>query len=125
MKRPLRRGVLGRILGDGGQSLVELVAAAPLVLLCGLLGLQGLAAGAAYVCADNAAHAAALAGQLGGDSEGAARAALPGWSHGRVNVTGRGGRVTVTVRPRTLVPPLAKLLSTRATAVAVKSPPGG
>lgn len=119
-----RRGFGGALL-EHGQALVELVAIAPLVLLCALLGLQALAAGAAYVYADNAAHAAALAGQLGGDADAAARAALPGWSRGRVGVVDRDGRLTVTVRPRALVPPLAKLLTARANAVRIASPAAG
>lgn len=110
---------------EHGQALVELVATAPLVLLCALLSLQALAAGAAYVYADNAAHVAALAGQLGGDTAAAARAALPGWSRGRVRVAERDGRVTVTVRPRALVPPLARLLTARASAVVVSPPVTG
>lgn len=121
----LRRRVFSAGRRERGQALVELVATAPLVLLCALLGLQALAAGAAYVYADNAAHAAALAGQLGGDRVGGARAALPGWSRGRVGVVERGGRVTVTVRPRALVPPLAELLTAHATAVGIAPPAAG
>lgn len=125
MKRRSREGRYGGVRRECGQALVEVVAAAPLVLFCGLLGLQCLAAGAAYVCADNAAHSAALAGQLGDDVDRAARAALPGWSSGHVEVTVRGGRVTVRLTPRALVPPLAKLLTAKATAVSVSPAPGG
>jgi hypothetical protein len=111
----------GRRIGQVGESLVEVVAMAPIVLLCGLLGLQALAAGAVHVYADNAAHAAALASELGNDPEPAARAALPGWAKGRVKVKIRGQRATVELKPRAIVPQLSKLLVTRAVAAFVPS----
>ena len=93
-----------------GQALVETMAAIPVLLICALLGMQGLAAGVAWLQADNAAHAAALAAQTGGDASRAARSALPGWSRGRVRVRNQGARVDVWLTPRALVPPLAPLL---------------
>lgn len=108
---------------EGGQSVVELVAATPIVLICGLLCLQALAAGASHVYADNASHAGALAATMGEDPARAARAALPGWSRGRVRVTVRRGSVRVRLRPRALVPPLAGLLTTESMAAYVS--PGG
>lgn len=104
---------------ESGQSLVEVVAMAPIVLLCGLLGLQALAAGASHVYADNAAHAAAMAAQLGNDPRMAARAALPGWAKGRVAVEMNTNRVTVELRPRAIVPQLSELLVTRGSAAFV------
>jgi pilus assembly protein CpaE len=99
---------------DGGQATVELVAMAPIVVLCGLLALQALVAGASFVNVQNAAHAGALAGALGDDPARAARQALPGWSSGRVTASTRGHRIDVRLRPRAIVPPLASLLEVRA-----------
>lgn len=99
-----------------GQSSVEVVALAPVVFLCCLLGLQALVAGASFVAAGNAAHAGALAGQLGHDSRRAARAAAPGWSSGRMHVSDRGHRVRVRLTPRAIVPPLAGFLTVNASA---------
>ena len=74
-------------MSERGQSTVETVLMTPIVILCCLLGLQGLVAGANFVAAGNAAHAGALAGQLGHSPGKAARAAVPGWStsSGRVS----------------------------------------
>jgi hypothetical protein len=94
-----------------GQGLVELVATVPLVVLCGLLCMQALAAGSTYVYADNAAHAAALGLQLGRDGRRAALDALPGWSRGRVRLRQRGGRIQLWLTPRALFPPVAQLLT--------------
>ena len=105
---------------ERGQSVVELVAMTPVFLLCCLLALQALAAGATFVSADNAAHAGAVAGELGGNPRAAARAALPGWATGRVSVRSVGGRVDVQLRPRAIVPPLQNLLGVRSTAWFVK-----
>jgi hypothetical protein len=99
-----------------GQSVVELVAAAPVLLLCGALGMQALAAGATYVYSDNAAHAGALAAQLGRDPVVAARAAVPGWSRGRVEIRSRGRVVTARLRPRPVVPLVAPLLTAESSA---------
>lgn len=82
----------------------------PVVVLCGLLGLQALVAGANFVAAGNAAHAGALAGQLGRDVESAARGSAPGWSSGEMAVSDRGRRVRVRLTPRSIVPGLAPLL---------------
>jgi hypothetical protein len=82
----------------------------PIVILCCLLGLQALVAGANFVAADNAAHAGALAGQLGHDPEKAARASAPGWSSGRVTVMTAGHRVRVRLKPRSILPGLSGLL---------------
>jgi hypothetical protein len=90
--------------------MVETVVMTPIVIFCCLLGLQGLIGGANYVAADNAAHAGALAGQLGDDPKKAARDSAPGWSTGQLQVTSRGNRVRVRLKPRSILPPLAGLL---------------
>ncbi|HEV7919045.1 MAG TPA: hypothetical protein VGO97_05650 [Solirubrobacterales bacterium] len=102
--------------GSSGQSTIEVIAAAPVVLLCGLLALQALAAGATHVYADNAVHAGALASQLGRSPSAAARAAIPGWARGRAMVGVRSGRIHVRLQPRAIVPGLGRLLEARASA---------
>lgn len=99
-----------------GQATVELVAAAPIVLLVCLLGLQALVAGANFVVAGNAAHAGALAGQLGRDPARAARSAAPGWSTGSLHIERTSARVRVRLAPRAILPGLAPLLTVRAEA---------
>lgn len=89
---------------------------APIVLLCGLLGLQALAAGTAHVYADNSAHAGALAAELGQDPEDAARKALPGWAKSRIAIKVKGQRVITRVEPRAIVPQLSRLLATTSSA---------
>ena len=102
--------------GQSGQSLVEVVALAPVVLLCGLLGMQALAAGATYLYADNAAHSGALAAELGENANSAARRALPRWAAGAVDVKRSSGAVRVTVAPRSVFPGLDRLLRVRSSA---------
>lgn len=102
--------------GEQGQSTVEVVALAPLVLLCCLVGLQGLLFGATHVVAADAVHAAVLAGQLGRDPQPAARRSAPGWAASRVRVEERAGRVRVTLRPRAVLPALGHLLEASAEA---------
>jgi hypothetical protein len=92
------------------------VAITPLVVLCCLIGMQALAAGANFVTAANAAHAGALAGQLGREPSSAAREAVPGWSTSRVDVSTHERTVEVLLRPRSFVPGLSELLDARATA---------
>ena len=108
--------MIARCMGARGQSSVELLVIAPVVFLCCLLGLQALVAGANFVVADNAAHAGALAGQLGRSPSSAARAAAPGWSTSRLEVTVRLRKVRVELRPRSIFPPLAGLLVARSEA---------
>lgn len=73
--------------------------------------MQALAAGSTYVYADNAAHAAVLALQLERDDRGAALAALPGWSRGRVRLLRHNGRIELWLTPRAVFPPVARLLT--------------
>lgn len=104
--------------GQEGQSTVELVAALPALLLAGLLALQLLAAGYALTLADGAAEAGALALASGQPAAPAARAALPGWAEGDVEVSIEGGRVTVRLRPPSPFPALAERLAVTSSAAA-------
>jgi hypothetical protein len=129
---------------EGGQASVELLGVLPLLIVLGLAALQLLAVGYASVLAGNAAEAGALAlagasggagssgaaggsGGAGADASGAAdaragvREALPGWSRGRAQVSIRGGRVTVRLRPPSLLHALAERLEVTAEA-AVEAP---
>ena len=98
------------------QTTVELLAAVPVIVLCGVIGLQALAVGVNAVYADNAARAAASAVVLGRNPRAAALAALPGWGRGRVTVRRSNGSVFVWLRPRAVVPPIAALLGSRGAA---------
>jgi len=101
---------------DRGQSTVELVALLPLLLAVVLAATQLLVAGAAAEFADHAAEAAAVAVLEGHDPEAAARAAVPGWSRSRLDVSVHGRKVRVAVQPAALVPPLAGALVAHAEA---------
>lgn len=103
---------------EDGQASVELVAALPALILVGLISLQLLAVGYAVTLADGAAEAGALALASGRQARPAARSALPGWAEDDVEVSVRGGRVGVRLRPPSPLPPLADLLSVGSTAVA-------
>ena len=83
---------------DAGQASVELLALVPLLLVATLAVAAGLTGYRAREAADQAAVAAAVAQLQGGDPQGAARAAAPGWSRARIRV-GRG-RATVRIEPR-------------------------
>jgi hypothetical protein len=97
---------------------VELVAAIPVLLLAGILSLQLLAAGYALTLADGAAEAGALALAAGQPAEDAARGALPGWANEDVDVTVRGGEVSVRLRPPSPLPALADRLAVTSSAFA-------
>lgn len=86
---------------ERGQATVELVGAAALLTIAGLAAFQVLSAGHAAAVADGAAEAAALALANGHDPERAARAAAPGWPRQAVRLQRDGGRVRVTLVPRT------------------------
>jgi hypothetical protein len=105
---------------ESGQASVELVALAPLLVAVVLAAAQLLAAGAARELADHAAEAGAVALLQGGDPKAAARAAVPGWSRGRVRVDGR--RVRVRLRPRAVLPALAGMLESTGEAHAGPAP---
>ena len=100
--------------GERGQASLELLATLPLVLLIALAVAQVMAVGYASVLAGNAAEAGALALAGGGDPRAAARAALPGWSRARGQVSVKGGEVSVHLRPPAFLPVLSKRLELRA-----------
>lgn len=99
-----------------GQATVELLGALPVLLVLGLAVAQLLAVGYAAVLADNAAEAGALALAARVDPETSARNALPGWGRARASVGVADGRVTVRLRPPTLIDALARKLEVTSTA---------
>jgi len=103
---------------EAGQSTVELVAALPALLLAGLLALQLFAVGYALTLADGAAEAGALALASGQPARIAAREALPAWAEDEVEVTVRGGRVSVRLRPPSPLPALADRIAVSSSAAA-------
>lgn len=105
-----RRHTKARLAVSHGQAFVELLASIPAVLLFALLCMQGLAAGATHVYADNAVHAARLAERLGRDPEHAVRGALPGWARGQLRISSTGGRRRLRLSPRAMVPGLERFL---------------
>ena len=94
-----------------GQATVELVAALPALLLAALVALQLLVAGYALTLADGAAEAGALSLAGGGSAAEAARGALPGWAEDDIAVAVEGGRVTVRLRPPSLLPAVGEALA--------------
>lgn len=103
---------------DDGQATVELIAALPVLLLAGLLALQLLATGYALTLADGAAEAGALALASGRPAAAAVRGALPDWAEDDVDVSVRGGRVTVRLRPPSPLPAVADRLIVTSSAAA-------
>jgi hypothetical protein len=103
---------------QAGQASIELVALLPLLAAVALAAAQVLAAGAAWVFAGHAAEAGAVAMLEGGPAADAARAAVPGWSREGVAVSIEGQAVRVALRPPTIFPALAGLLTAHAEAVA-------
>ena len=102
-----------------GQASVELLGALPLLVALGLAALQLLAVGYASILAGNAAEAGALAlagGSGAADARAGVREALPGWSRARTRVSVDGGRVTVRLRPPSLLQALAERLEVTADA---------
>ncbi|HEX3239151.1 MAG TPA: hypothetical protein VHR18_03320 [Solirubrobacterales bacterium] len=107
---------------SSGQATVELVAALPVLVVAALVSLQLLAAGYALTLADGAAEAGALALAGGGSAREAARAALPGWAEGDVEVAVEGGRVTVRLRPPSPFRAVAERLAVSSAASARPAP---
>jgi hypothetical protein len=106
------------VASEDGQSTVELVAALPALLLAGLLALQLFAVGYSLTLADGAAEAGALALATGRPAKAAARDALPAWAEDELEVTVRGGRVSVRLRPPSPLPGLADRLAVTSSAAA-------
>lgn len=105
----------GRTRQDG-QAAVELLAGIPALVLAGLIALQLLAVGYAATLLDGAVEAGAIAAAQGRPVEQAVRAGLPGWARERVEAESSGGRITVTVRPPTLLEPVARALELESSA---------
>jgi hypothetical protein len=99
-----------------GQATIETVAMLPLVVLVALVVAQLLAARAAATLAAGAAEAGAVALLQDRDPAEAARAALAGAADDRSSIRVDGRRVRVEVRPRGLLPPLARALVATASA---------
>jgi hypothetical protein len=106
------------VVRERGQATVELVAALPALLLAGYVAFQLLAAGYSLTLADGAAEAGALALASGRPAAKAARDALPGWAANEVDVSVRGGRVTVRLRPPALSAAIAQRLTVTGSAAA-------
>jgi len=101
---------------ERGQAAVELVGAVPVVLFLALALAQLLAAGYAAVLAGNAAEAGALALAGGANAEASVRNALPGWGRANASVGVNGGRVTVRLRPPSLIGAVARELEVESSA---------
>lgn len=95
---------------------MELLGVLPLLVAFGLAAIQLLAVGYSSVLAGNAAEAGALALAAGGGARDGAREALPGWSRTQARVTVDDGRVTVRLRPPSLLKALAERLEVTAEA---------
>jgi hypothetical protein len=95
-----------------------MMAAIPAILLAGYIAFQLLATGYALSLADGAAEAGALALASGRPATEATRAALPGWAADEFEVSVRGGRVTVRLRPPSLSDALAERLTVAGSAAA-------
>ena len=99
-----------------GQATVELLAWLPAILLAGVLCLPLMATGYSLTLADGAAEAGAIALASGEQAQPAVQAALPGWATERIDLDVVGGRVTVRLRPPTLIEPLARALEVSSSA---------
>jgi hypothetical protein len=96
---------------EGGQATVELLATIPLLLGAGAVALQLLLVGYALTLADGAAEAGALALAAGRPARGAAEKSLPSWAEQGVEVTVRGGGVTVRLVPPSLLAAVGERLA--------------
>ena len=101
---------------ERGQAAVELVGALPVLLALGLVVAQLLAVGYSAVLAGNAAEAGALALAARANPEASARNALPGWRRAHASVDVDGGRVTVRLRPPSLLAAVSRELEVASTA---------
>jgi hypothetical protein len=106
--------------GERGQAAVELLGALPVLVSLGLAVAQLLAAGYAAVLAGSAAEAGALAIAGGADPEASVRNALPGWDRAHASVGVEGGRVTVRLRPPSLIDAVARELEVEASAAVAR-----
>jgi hypothetical protein len=111
-------------LAERGQASLELLAGIPALVLAGLVALQLLAAGYSLTLADGAAEAGAMALAAGRPAAPAVREALPGWARDRVDVSIRGGRLTVRLQPPSPLPAVGRSLAISSSAW-VRRPAGG
>lgn len=111
---------MSRLAGERGQAALELMGTLPVLLALGLAVMQLLAVGYAAVLAGSAAEAGALAAAARADAEASARHALPGWTRAGASVSVRGGRVTVRLRPPSLLAAVARRLEVSSTASVVR-----
>lgn len=109
-----------RLAGEGGQAALELIGMLPVLVGLGLALTQLLAVGYSAVLAGNAAEAGALAAAARADAGASARRALPGWTRAGASVSVRGGRVTVRLRPPSLIASVARRLEVSSTASVVR-----
>jgi hypothetical protein len=100
-----------RLVGESGQSTLEVVALLPTLALATLTILQLLVAGATAEYAGHAAEAGAVAILQDHDPAAAARSSLPAWTGRHIDVRVRGRTVTVRLRPRGLLPFVADALA--------------
>ena len=105
---------------ESGQAAVELLGALPVLLAVGLAMGQLLAVGYASLLAGNAAEAGALAVAARADGAASARRALPGWTRAGASVRVDRGRVTVRLRPPSLLAALGRRLEVGSTASVVR-----
>jgi len=116
LRSPRALGVRLRVRGERAQASVELLGALPALLLLGLVLLQLLAVGYSATLAGGAAEAGALALAAGEDARTSARRALPGWSHDQTEIDVAGGRVTVVLRPPSVLAVVSRELAVESAA---------
>ena len=102
--------------GERGQAAIELLGALPVLVGLALAFAPLQAVGYAAVLAGNAAEAGGLAIAAGADPRASARNALPGWGRAGATMDVRNGRVTVRLRPPSLLAALARRLEVESTA---------
>lgn len=105
-----------RASAEAGQAQLELIALVPTLFAVAAVLIQLMAVGYAQTLADGSAEAAALATASRLPPERAARAALPGWASGRLELDVRSERIEVELVPPTLIPGLGDRLAVRSAA---------
>ena len=101
--------------GNRGQATVEALAGVAFLLLTGALSFQILATGHTASLVDGSAQAAAVAAVNGRSAERAVRRSLPDWAAARADVVRTGGTIQVTIRPPSVIGPVARLLQISST----------
>jgi len=106
----------GALVDEQAQASVELLGSLPALLLLGLVLLQLLAVGYSATLAGGAAEAGALALTAGEDARAGARRALPGWSRDQTEIDVAGGKVTVVLRPPSVLAIISRELAVESAA---------